>query len=51
MTLIRFVFIMQAGKGIIRTVKCNTDAVADIIPVDVAINFALAAGWYTAVHR
>ncbi|XP_061438515.1 fatty acyl-CoA reductase 2 isoform X2 [Rhineura floridana] len=45
------VFIIAAGKGIIRTVKCNTGAVADIIPVDVAINLTLAAGWYTAVHR
>ncbi|KAJ6668447.1 hypothetical protein lerEdw1_011929 [Lerista edwardsae] len=44
-------FLIATGKGIIRTVKCNTDAVADIIPVDVAINFTLAAGWYTAVHR
>lgn len=51
MMLIGFVFIIQTGKGIIRTVKCNTDAVADIIPVDIAINFTLAAGWYTAVHR
>ncbi|XP_015271252.1 PREDICTED: fatty acyl-CoA reductase 1-like [Gekko japonicus] len=44
-------FLIAAGKGIIRTVKCNLDAVADIIPVDVAINLILAAGWYTAVHR
>ncbi|KAL8194485.1 UNVERIFIED_CONTAM: Fatty acyl-CoA reductase 2 [Gekko kuhli] len=44
-------FLIAAGKGIIRTMKCNLDAVADIIPVDVAINLILAAGWYTAVHR
>ncbi|XP_062990468.1 fatty acyl-CoA reductase 2 [Elgaria multicarinata webbii] len=43
--------LIAAGKGIIRTVKCNTDAVADIVPVDIAINLTLAAGWYTAVHR
>uniref|UniRef100_A0ACB8EAZ6 Cyclin-dependent kinase inhibitor far1 n=1 Tax=Sphaerodactylus townsendi TaxID=933632 RepID=A0ACB8EAZ6_9SAUR len=44
-------FLIAAGKGIIRTVKCNLEAVADIIPVDVAINLILAAGWYTAVHN
>uniref|UniRef100_A0A8D0BLD0 Fatty acyl-CoA reductase n=1 Tax=Salvator merianae TaxID=96440 RepID=A0A8D0BLD0_SALMN len=43
--------LIAAGKGIIRTIKCDTGAVADIIPVDVAINLTLAAGWYTAVHR
>ncbi|XP_003221440.1 fatty acyl-CoA reductase 1 isoform X1 [Anolis carolinensis] len=42
---------IAAGKGIIRTVKCNVEAVADIVPVDVAINLILATGWYTAVHR
>lgn len=41
----------QAGKGILRTVIANNEAVADMIPVDVAINLTLAAGWYTAVHR
>ncbi|XP_078250268.1 fatty acyl-CoA reductase 1-like [Pogona vitticeps] len=44
-------FLIAAGKGILRTIKCNTEAVADIVPVDVAINLSLAAGWYTAVHR
>uniref|UniRef100_A0A8C6Y390 Fatty acyl-CoA reductase n=1 Tax=Naja naja TaxID=35670 RepID=A0A8C6Y390_NAJNA len=39
------------GKGILRTVKCNPAAIADIIPVDLAINLIIAAGWYTAVHR
>lgn len=41
----------QAGKGILRSVIANNEAVADMIPVDVAINLTLAAGWYTAVHR
>ncbi|KAJ7329297.1 hypothetical protein JRQ81_015471 [Phrynocephalus forsythii] len=44
-------FLIAAGKGIIRTVKCNLEAVADIVPVDVAISLSLAAGWYTAFHR
>ncbi|KFV70949.1 Fatty acyl-CoA reductase 1 [Dryobates pubescens] len=42
---------IAAGKGILRTVLANNEAVADMIPVDVAINLTLAAGWYTAVHR
>ncbi|XP_003221419.2 fatty acyl-CoA reductase 1 isoform X2 [Anolis carolinensis] len=44
-------FLIAAGKGIIRTIKCNLEAVADIVPVDVAINLTLAAGWHTAVNR
>lgn len=44
-------FCIQAGKGILRTMRANNDAVADLIPVDVVINLTLAAGWYTAVHR
>ena len=43
--------LIQAGKGILRTMRANNDAVADLIPVDVVINLTLAAGWYTAVHR
>ncbi|KFP89224.1 Fatty acyl-CoA reductase 1, partial [Apaloderma vittatum] len=43
--------LIAAGKGILRSVIANNEAVADVIPVDVAINFTLAAGWYTAVHR
>ncbi|KAF3859292.1 hypothetical protein F7725_021691 [Dissostichus mawsoni] len=42
---------IAAGKGILRTMRANNDAVADLIPVDMVINLTLAAGWYTAVHR
>nr|XP_043877455.1 fatty acyl-CoA reductase 1 isoform X1 [Solea senegalensis] len=42
---------IAAGKGILRTMRANNDAVADLIPVDVVINLTLAAGWYTAVHK
>ncbi|XP_061523172.1 fatty acyl-CoA reductase 1 [Phycodurus eques] len=42
---------IAAGKGILRTMWANNDAVADLIPVDVVINLTLAAGWYTAVHK
>ncbi|XP_070611331.1 fatty acyl-CoA reductase 2 [Erythrolamprus reginae] len=43
--------LVAGGKGILRSIKCNPAAVADIIPVDLAINLTIAAGWYTAVHR
>nr|XP_015207363.1 PREDICTED: fatty acyl-CoA reductase 2 [Lepisosteus oculatus] len=42
---------IAAGKGILRTMRANNDAVADLIPVDVVINLTLAAGWYTALQR
>ncbi|KAM4523646.1 fatty acyl-CoA reductase 1 [Fundulus diaphanus] len=42
---------IAAGKGILRTMRANNEAVADLIPVDMVINLTLAAGWYTAVHR
>uniref|UniRef100_A0A8C6XZL0 Fatty acyl-CoA reductase n=1 Tax=Naja naja TaxID=35670 RepID=A0A8C6XZL0_NAJNA len=42
---------VASGKGILQTVKCNPAALADIIPVDLAINLTIAAGWYTAMHR
>ncbi|TNN63198.1 Fatty acyl-CoA reductase 1 [Liparis tanakae] len=41
----------RAGKGILRTMRANNDAVADLIPVDVVINLTLAAGWYTGERR
>lgn len=51
MLMFVFVCVLQAGKGILRTMRASNDAVADLIPVDVVINLTLAAGWYTAVHR
>ncbi|XP_058046540.1 fatty acyl-CoA reductase 2-like [Ahaetulla prasina] len=44
-------FLVAAGKGVIRSLKCNPAAVANIIPVDLAVNLTITAGWYTAVHR
>ncbi|KAJ8411301.1 hypothetical protein AAFF_G00173070 [Aldrovandia affinis] len=42
---------IAAGKGILRTMRANNEAVADLIPVDMVVNLTLAAGWYTAMHR
>ncbi|XP_076450898.1 fatty acyl-CoA reductase 1-like [Babylonia areolata] len=39
------------GKGILRTMKGETSAVADIIPVDIPINVMIVVAWYTAVAR
>jgi fatty acyl-CoA reductase len=36
------------GKGFMRVMRVNMDSVADIVPVDVAINMMIAIGWYTA---
>ncbi|XP_010562069.1 PREDICTED: fatty acyl-CoA reductase 1 isoform X3 [Haliaeetus leucocephalus] len=42
---------IAAGKGILRTMRASNDAVADLVPVDVVINMALAAAWYSGVNR
>ncbi|ETE58927.1 Fatty acyl-CoA reductase 1, partial [Ophiophagus hannah] len=44
-------FLVAAAKGVVRTVKCNPTNVADVIPVDLAVNLTITVGWYTAVHR
>ncbi|XP_009178728.3 fatty acyl-CoA reductase 2 [Papio anubis] len=43
--------IIAAGKGFLLAIKTTPMAVADLIPVDTAINLPLAVGWYAAVHR
>ena len=40
-----------AGKGILRSMFCNRDMIADLIPVDIAINLMITVGWQTAVNR
>ena len=41
----------QAGKGILRSMKGDFRAVADIIPVDIPVNMVIASAWYTAVTK
>ena len=43
--------IAGAGKGLMRTLLCHEDLVADVVPVDVPINLMITAAWYTAVKR
>lgn len=42
---------LQAGKGILRTMRASNNAVADLIPVDVVVNTTVAAAWYSGVYR
>lgn len=34
-----------AGRGVIRSMLCNPDYPADVIPVDLAMNTIIAVGW------
>uniref|UniRef100_A0AAQ5XYG4 Fatty acyl-CoA reductase n=1 Tax=Amphiprion ocellaris TaxID=80972 RepID=A0AAQ5XYG4_AMPOC len=44
------IVLLQAGKGILRTMRASNDAVADLVPVDVVINATLAAAWYSGSY-
>jgi fatty acyl-CoA reductase len=37
--------LVAAGKGVLRSMHCNRDYHAEVIPVDVAINGLIAAAW------
>lgn len=39
------------GKGVLRSMKGDYHAKADIIPVDIATNLMIAVAWYTAMER
>lgn len=39
------------GKGILRSMKGECSALADIVPVDIPINVMIAVAWYTALAR
>lgn len=43
--------IAGAGKGVLRTILCYRDLVADLVPVDVCINLMISVAWHTAVSR
>ncbi|PSN49948.1 hypothetical protein C0J52_18202, partial [Blattella germanica] len=43
--------IAGVGKGLLRTMMCNRNFVADLIPVDVAINLMISVAWHTATTR
>merc|ERR1711970_43232 len=37
-----------AGKGIMRTLHCKRDCIADMVPVDICINLLVCVAWQTA---
>lgn len=42
---------IATGRGILRSMKAESSAVADIIPVDIPINLMISVAWYTALAR
>lgn len=42
---------IATGKGILRSMKGESNAVADLVPVDIPINVMITVAWYTAVAR
>uniref|UniRef100_A0A1B6EM21 Fatty acyl-CoA reductase n=2 Tax=Cuerna arida TaxID=1464854 RepID=A0A1B6EM21_9HEMI len=40
-----------AGKGLLRTILCHRNKVADLIPVDMAINLMITVAWHLATIR
>lgn len=40
-----------AGTGVLRTMHCDRDVVANIVPVDMTVNALIAASWDVAVNR
>ncbi|XP_069702736.1 putative fatty acyl-CoA reductase CG5065 [Periplaneta americana] len=41
----------SAGKGILRTILCYRNLVADFVPVDNVINLLITVAWHTATAR
>ncbi|VVC39646.1 Male sterility, NAD-binding,NAD(P)-binding domain,Fatty acyl-CoA reductase, C-terminal [Cinara cedri] len=39
------------GKGVLRSVLCKADYTAEAVPVDFAINAAIAIAWKTAINK
>lgn len=43
--------LVATTKGMLQTLHCRCNGVADLIPVDVVINLMIAVAWNTAIHR
>ena len=39
------------GTGMLRSMHCNAQGVADLIPVDHVANVLIAAAWFTAINN
>ncbi|XP_005099500.2 fatty acyl-CoA reductase 1 [Aplysia californica] len=42
---------IAAGRGILRSMKGESKAIADIVPVDIPVNVMIVVAWYTAVAK
>lgn len=42
---------IQAGRGLLRSMKGESKAVADIVPVDIPVNIMIIVARYTAITR
>lgn len=40
-----------AGKGVIRTMLCNSDYYLDVIPCDMAVNATIALAWHVGCEQ
>lgn len=43
--------LVASTKGMLQTLHCHCNGVADLIPVDVVINLMIAVAWNTATHK
>ncbi|XP_053621926.1 putative fatty acyl-CoA reductase CG5065 [Plodia interpunctella] len=43
--------LVGAGKGVIRTMHCNEDYVADVVPVDIVVNACILLAYCTALEK
>lgn len=43
--------LVGAGKGVIRTMHCNENYEADVVPVDVTVNACIILGYLTGMER
>jgi fatty acyl-CoA reductase len=44
--------VVGAGLGILRTMHCDPDMIADLVPADMVINVMIATAWDVAMrHR
>lgn len=39
------------AKGLFRTIVCEENCIADVVPVDIVINLMITAAWRTATHK
>ena len=42
---------VAVGKGLLNSMIANTNAIADLLPVDTCVNFLIAAGWYRGTNK